>query len=70
VRKKVDRVLQGRGLRECYKVRAGERRSSARASIFEQWRNSLVSDTQESLKKLLGAKASEFSLKRVSSKRS
>ncbi len=48
-------MLQARGLRECYKVRGGRRRSSARASVFEQGRNSLVSDTQEFLEKLLGA---------------
>jgi hypothetical protein len=35
-------------------VCAGERRSSARASVFEQRRTSLVSDTQESPEKLRG----------------
>ena len=34
---------------------AGERRSSARASVFEQRRNSLVSASQESPEKLRGA---------------
>jgi hypothetical protein len=37
------------------KVWAGERRSSARASVFEQRRNSLVSASQESPEKLRGA---------------
>jgi hypothetical protein len=41
-------------LRERNKVWAGERRSSARASVFEQRRNSLVSDSQESPEKLRG----------------
>ncbi len=35
-------------LREWSKVCAGERRSSARSSVLEQRRTSLVSDTQES----------------------
>jgi hypothetical protein len=42
-------------LRERSKVWAGERRSSARASVFEQRRNSLVSASQESPEKLRGA---------------
>ncbi len=42
-------------LRERSKVWAGERSASARASVFEQRRNSLVSATQESPVKLLGA---------------
>jgi hypothetical protein len=41
-------------LREGNKVWAGERRSSARASVFEQRRTSLVSDSQESPEKLRG----------------
>ena len=41
-------------LRERSKVCVGERRSSARASVFEQRRTSLVSDTQESPEKLRG----------------
>jgi hypothetical protein len=42
-------------LRERSEVRAGERRSSARASVFEHRRNSLVSASQESPEKLRGA---------------
>ncbi len=42
-------------LRERSKVWAGERRSSARASVLEQRRNSLVSASQESPEKLRGA---------------
>ena len=42
-------------LRERGEVRAGERRSSARASVFEHRRNSLVSASQESPEKLRGA---------------
>jgi hypothetical protein len=42
-------------LRERSKVWVGERRSSARASVFEQRRNSLVSASQESPEKLRGA---------------
>ncbi len=42
-------------LRERSKVWAGERRSSARASVFEQRRNSLVNASQESPDKLSGA---------------
>ena len=41
-------------LRERNKVWAGERRSSARASVFEQRRNSLVSASEESPEKLRG----------------
>ena len=41
-------------LRERSKVCVGERRSSARASVFEQRRTSLVSDSQESPEKLRG----------------
>jgi hypothetical protein len=42
-------------LRERSKVWAGERRSSARALVFEQRRNSLVSASQKSPEKLRGA---------------
>ncbi len=39
-------------LRECNKVWAGERRSSARATVLNQRRNSVFSDTQESPEKI------------------
>jgi hypothetical protein len=39
-------------LRERNKVWAGERRSSARASVFNQRRNSVISETQESPEKI------------------